>query len=86
MLGYNKVTVDEYDTYHYPEDKGLDLNSPEAPVDANNHNMSANMYFTQMTERFRKDAIPVFVPTETTRDRIIREQRQTAHSNLTVIE
>lgn len=47
-------TEDEYETYHYPEDKGLEVNPDENPVDANNHLMNANMYVTAMTKEFRR--------------------------------
>lgn len=39
-------TEEEYETYHYPEDLGKEEQSDEAPVDANNHLMAANMYAT----------------------------------------
>lgn len=46
-------TIDEYETYHYKEDDGKEENSPEVPVDTNNHLMTANMYVTQMTTHLR---------------------------------
>jgi phage terminase large subunit len=58
-------TEDEYSTYHYPEDKGLEINFAENPVDANNHLMNANMYVSSMTKEFRRSraeqAAPVLV-------------------------
>ena len=57
-------TLDEYATYHYPEIDGDEANAKEEPVDANNHLMTANMYFTQCTESVRdaarKSKQPVF--------------------------
>jgi PBSX family phage terminase large subunit len=48
----NPYTLDEYETYHYPEDKKEVIS--ENPVDANNHCMAANFYLTWETEYIRK--------------------------------
>jgi len=50
-------TEEEYQMYHYAEDKGDEANIDEMPVDAHNHLMDANGYATQMTEHLRKDTI-----------------------------
>lgn len=50
--GSNQHTIDEYETYHYPEpeDLGPDDNSKETkPVDQNNHCMDAERYISMMT-------------------------------------
>jgi phage terminase large subunit len=52
--GKCKHTIDEYETYHYKEDDGKEINAPENPVDSNNHLMTANMYVTQCTEPIRE--------------------------------
>lgn len=52
FAGTSPHTVDEYETYHYPEPDDLnpDQDSKEAkPVDQGNHAMDANRYVTIMT-------------------------------------
>lgn len=50
--GDNFNTIDEYETYHYPEPKDLrpdqsESDKSELPVDKNNHTMDANGYLTR---------------------------------------
>lgn len=49
--GDNFHTIDEYETYHYPEPKDLkpdqDDRAKELPVDKNNHALDANGYLTR---------------------------------------
>jgi PBSX family phage terminase large subunit len=52
---HNKHTIDEYETYHYPEPRDLrsdqsERDSDNLPVDANNHTMDANRYLTVHTK------------------------------------
>ena len=53
--GTSPNTIDEYETYHYPEPEDLkpDQNAKKEgiPVDQNNHCMDANRYITKMTYR-----------------------------------
>lgn len=50
--GSCKLTIDEYQVYHYPEGKE-EASAPTAPVDKDNHLMTANMYVTQYVESFK---------------------------------
>ena len=45
--------MDEYETYHYPEDDGKEVNTQENPVDDHNHAMTANMYVSWSTKHLR---------------------------------
>lgn len=52
--GTSKNSIDEYSTYHYPEEKDLkpDQNQkPTLPVDQHNHCMDTSRYITMMTYR-----------------------------------
>lgn len=53
----NPHTIDEYEMYHYPEDKGDEGNLSDKPVDADNHLMTANMYCTQGTRSLRQEML-----------------------------
>ena len=46
-------TVDEYETYAFPERDGREENLSENPVDANNHLLSATRYITMATQWIR---------------------------------
>ena len=55
----SKHTIDEYETYHYPDPKDLrpDQNAPikiNLPVDQSNHTMDAERYITMHTWRIGK--------------------------------
>jgi hypothetical protein len=50
FAGKCKQTIDEYETYAYPQEGG------ENPIDANNHLMSATRYVTMATEWLRHKA------------------------------
>jgi PBSX family phage terminase large subunit len=39
-----KATLDEYETYHWPDDEDEGLDAEDKPVDENNHAMDANRY------------------------------------------
>lgn len=59
--GLNPQTIDELETYHYPEpeDLGPDQDSKEQnPVGQNDHAMDADRYCTMMTYRAGKRLIP----------------------------
>lgn len=73
LRGRCPYTLDEYATYHYPEIKGDEENPSEAPIDANNHGMTANMYFTQCTEHIRDAARKVlqFQPGKSRLERLL---------------
>jgi hypothetical protein len=49
-------TVDEYETYAFPEREGRAENQSENPIDANNHLMSATRYVTMATQWIRDKA------------------------------
>jgi PBSX family phage terminase large subunit len=55
MRGTCRHTLDEYETYHYPEYTGKDENVEENPVDNNNHLMNANCYVTWATQNMRQE-------------------------------
>jgi len=48
-------TIDEYEMYHYPEDKGDEENVSDKPVSAADHLMSANMYCSQGSRGMRQE-------------------------------
>lgn len=49
--GKNPYTIDEYETYHYPESPGNDEDAiKEKPVAIKDHLMDANRYVTMMTQ------------------------------------
>jgi hypothetical protein len=54
--GTSKITIDEYETYHYPDPADLrpdqnDRRDSHLPVDQNNHAMDAERYLTMGTWR-----------------------------------
>lgn len=68
-------TLDEYETYHYPEDVGDEEALGEVPVDAHNHLMDANRYATSGTEWLRQQRAKAgqFVPARTYLEEMLTE-------------
>jgi phage terminase large subunit len=52
-----KNTIDEYETYSYPERDDRSVNISENPVDASNHLLSATRYLTMATQWIRVRAL-----------------------------
>lgn len=80
--GGSPYTLDEYDSYHWPEPDELDPDDDEKdpnPVEQDNHAMDANRYVTVMT-RAAMSKRPPHVPeerkAETQHDRIERLKRR----------
>jgi len=66
-------TLDEYETYHFPEITGDEVNQKEVPVDANNHLMDATRYATMGTQwlRDKRERETAFVPAKTHMERLL---------------
>lgn len=67
IKGTSPHTIDEFDTYHYPDPKDLkpDQSSKEAnPVGQNDHALDANRYVIVMTHRSNVKLIPKLPTTE----------------------
>lgn len=67
FAGTSPHTIDEYETYHYPEPKDLrpdqDSND-DMPVSQHNHAMDSNRYISMMTRSIGTDRRQPFVPGE----------------------
>jgi len=74
-------TIDEMETYHYPEDAGDDKNTQENPVDSNNHLMGANMYATQGMKTYKRIAIVKPVYTKSRLQRLMAGEMATVNVN-----
>lgn len=55
--GKSRLTTEEYETYHYPEDEGKELNEKELPIAHKDHLMDCNRYITMSTKWLRDNAV-----------------------------
>jgi hypothetical protein len=78
VKGKCPATIDEYETYAFPERGDDSENAEENPIDANNHLMSANRYVTMATQWILEKAQreDQFVYTPTRRDLLTRRHEE----------
>ena len=74
-------TIDEYESYAYPDKEENNANTTDAPTPLYNHLMDANRYVTEYTETLRQNAKRqnAFKSTQTRIDRLLK----THHINMT---